>query len=652
MDYNQIEGASMKRILHYLSALLLIPVLALSVSAAGTAVAASQALVDMQGALKVLFAIFAVLAVLCVITLAIKRRAGISTGSIVTLFIATIAVACICVFCMQIYQNAAQQDIPSAPQPEGTVQTPGEQPDVTEAPETEAPTETTAPTEAPVIFAPAMTADSDPSNWEINWQIIENDVEVESFTRAEPISFGDPEDYFALPGIATFRGNNYRNTATYGTAEITNETLTTVWSHRIGMYNGWGGCAWTGQPLVVQWDEETKQLMNLHSGKKNKEGLVEVIYATLDGNIHFYDLADGTETRSPIFMQMNFKGAGALDPRGYPLMYVGSGVNNGGMGARMFIVSLIDGTILWEYGNKDSYAMRNWTAFDSSPLVDAETDTLIWPGENGILYTMKLNTVYDKENGTISVTPDNMVKTTYTTTFSENENRYLGYEPSASIVDHYLYISENGGMFYCVDLNTMELVWAQDTKDDSNSSPAFEWGEDGVGYLYTAPSLHWTAEKSAGTISIYKLNAQTGEIVWEYPIDCVTVKDVSGGVQASPVLGKEGTNIEDLVIYAVARTPKTYDGILIAFDRESGEVVWEVDTKNYSWSSPVAIYTDDGRAYILTCNASGKIRLVDGATGEIVYSLGLEQTCEASPIVFNNMIVLGTREGIYGFKIS
>ena len=642
----------MKKILHYLSALLLIPALALTASAAGTALAASQALVDMQGALKVLLAIAAAMTLLCVITIAVKRKTGISTGIVVILILATIAVAGITLLCVQTYQAAAQQIIPSAPLPEATNQTPDTEPAPTEAEQTEAPTETAAPTEAPVVFAPGMTADTDPANWEINWQIIENDVVVENYSRAEPISFGDPEDYFALPGIATFRGNNYRNTATYGTASISNEMLTTVWSHRIGMFNGWGGCAWTGQPLVVQWDEETKQIMNLHSSKKSKEDLVEVIYATLDGSIHFYDLADGSETRSAISMGMNFKGAGALDPRGYPLMYVGSGVNNGGKGARMFIVSLIDGSILWEYGNNDSYAMRNWTAFDSSPLVDAETDTLIWPGENGILYTMKLNTVYDKAAGTISIAPDNMVKTTYTTTFSENENRYLGYEPSASIVDNYLYISENGGMFYCVDLNTMELVWAQDTKDDSNSSPAFEWGDDQVGYLYTAPSLHWTAEKSAGTISIYKLNAQTGEIVWEYPIDCVTVKDVSGGVQASPVLGKEGTNIENLVIYAVARTPKTYDGILIAFDRESGEVVWQTDTKNYSWSSPVAIYTDDGRAYILTCNASGKIRLVDGATGEIVYALGLEQTVEASPIVFNDMIVLGSREAIYGFKIS
>ena len=500
------------------------------------------------------------------------------------------------------------------------------------------------------VFTPQKTSGTDPENWSVTWEIIENDSIVDSFTRSAFISFGDPGSYFALPGVATFRGNNYRDSATYGTAQISDEILTKVWSHRIGMYNDWGGCAWTGQPLVVQWDAETKAVMNLHDEKKAKDNLVEVIYATLDGYIHFYDLEDGSQTRDPIQMNMNFKGAGALDPRGYPLLYVGAGVDSGSRGARMYIISLIDGSILWEYGNADPFARRAWTAFDSSPLVDAETDTLIWPGENGILYTIKLNTAYDQEAGTISVSPDSMVRTRYSTAYSAN--RYLGFETSVSIVEGYLYVAENGGMLYCVDLNTMELVWAQDTGDDNTSSPVFEWGGDKNGYLYTAPSLHWTAKGGKGSISIYKLNAQTGEIVWEYPIDCSTVKNVSGGVQATPLLGKSGSSIEDLVIYTVARTPGTYDGLLIAFDRESGEVVWEVDTGNYSWSSPAAVYTDTGKAYVITANASGMVRLIDGATGEIADTLNLGETTEASPVVFNDMFVLGTREGVYGIKVS
>ena len=513
--------------------------------------------------------------------------------------------------------------------------------------------ETEAPTEPPVIFAPAMTDLTNPENFGLEWDIIQDEQIVESFQRAEPISFGDSDDYFALPGICTFRGNNYRNNATYGTATVSAKKLTRVWSHGIGQLDDWGGCAWTGQPLVVQWDDETKAIMNLYDSKKSKEGLVEVIYATLDGKVHFYDMEDGKETRKPIDIGMNFKGAGALDPRGYPLLYVGGGLYTNGLVPRMFIVNLITGEIIYRHGHKETFHERDWIAFDSSPLVDAETDTLIWPSESGLLYTIKLNTAYDKAAGTITVNPDEPVKTRYRSDYSKN-GRYLGYESSVSIVDNYLYVSENGGLFHCIDLNTMELVWAQDTKDDSNSSPVFEWGKDGNGYIYTAPSLHWTAKKDKGSINIYKLDAQTGEIVWEINRECVTVKDVSGGVQSTPLIGKEGTDIEDLIIYIVARVPTAYDGTMLAINRETGEVVWEISTKNYAWSSPVAFYTEEGKAYVAFVNASGKIRLLDGATGEVLYALGFNksQTTEASPVVFGNMMVMGTREGIYGIKIS
>ncbi|MBO5129128.1 MAG: PQQ-binding-like beta-propeller repeat protein [Oscillospiraceae bacterium] len=617
--------------------------------------AIDEVLSDPKVALMVLVGIFAVAVLLCIVAAVASgknRKKRISSGVAGLVYICTVLIVAECVVgfvSMRDEQGLSDLQL-SFPAADSTTAVDVFAPDAdpSEIPSGE---ETVAPTEDPrVNFHPAMTSLSDPANWEVTWEIIENDEIVESYTRQEPISFGEGSDYFALPGIATFRGGNYRDNATYGTAEVTNGTLTKVWSHGIGVYNNWGGCAWTGQPLVVQWDDETKAIMNLYDSKKNKEDLVEVIYATLDGNIHFYDLEDGTKTRDDIFMGMNFKGAGAIDPRGYPLMYVGSGIFNGNKAPRMYVVSLIDGSILYEYGNKDPFAERNWSAFDSSPLVDAETDTLIWPGENGLLYTIKLNTEYDKSAGTISVSPDTPVKTRYSTAVSDD--RYLGYESSVSIVDRYLYVSENGGMFYCVDLNTMELVWAQDTLDDSNSSPVFEWGEDGNGYIYTAPSLHWTATKGAGSVTIYKLNAQTGEVVWDYTRDCVTVTDVSGGVQATPLLGKKGTEIEGMVIYVIARTPAAYDGVMIAFDTETGEVIWEMDTRNYAWSSPVAFYTEDGEAYIAIVNASGKIRLVDGATGEILYALGFDQTTEASPVIFGNMMVLGTREGIYGVKIS
>lgn len=335
-------------------------------------------------------------------------------------------------------------------------------------------------------------------------------------------------------------------------------------------------------------------------------------------------------------------------------MYVGSGVSLNGEKPKIFIVSLITGEILYEQSGEDAFSLRNdsdgWTAFDSSPLISAETDTLIWPGENGILYTIKLNTKYDAAAGTLSMAPEQVVKTRYSNTRNtESDDYWLGYETSAVAVGQYLYLSENGGMFFCIDLNTMELVWAQDTLDDSNSSPVFAW-EDDKGYLYTAPSLHFTAQNQEGYISIFKLDAQTGEIVWEVPVYCHTIPDLSGGVQSSPVLGREGTDLEGLIIYPVARTKGFYDGSLIAIDTKTGEIVWEQYMDCYTWSSPVGVYTEDGKGYIVLCDsgatredASGYVMLLDGLTGEVLDSVSMGSNVEASPVVFENTIVVGTR---------
>lgn len=581
-----------------------------------------------------------------------KNRGCIPPIAAVLTYLALILQIGIFVLAFRIYSKPAQIPVPtqSATQ-SATLPVATSSPEETTMPPTTAVPETTVPA---VVFAPGSVNVSDPGNWNMTWEIQVGEDMVTRYDREELISFGDPEDYFALPGIATFRGNNYRNSATYGTADITEGTMTKVWSKHVGFLDSaeWIGCGWTGQPLIVQWDEETKQLMNIYDKKKAKEGLVEVIYAKMDGYIHFYDLEDGTATRDPIFMKMVFKGSGALDPRGYPVLYVGGGLDSRGQKPRMYAVSLIDGTILWEYGNKDDFALRNWAAYDSSPMVDAETDTLIWPGENGVLYSIKLNTDYDKEAGTISMDPVIQARTRYSSNYSENEDRYLGYEPSASIVDHYLYISENGGLFQCIDINTMELVWAQDTLDDSNSSPLFDWGEDGNGYIYTAPSLHWTQDNHHGDIPIFKINAQTGEIVWTHVYDCVTYDGCSGGVQSSPLLGKVGTDIEDLIIYSVGRTPGPWEGFLVALDKETGEVVWEISSGNYTWSSPVALYTEDGRSYLFLANASGVCRLIEGSTGEVLQTLSLKQTVEASPVVYGNMVILGTREGVFGIRVD
>jgi len=515
---------------------------------------------------------------------------------------------------------------------------------------------------AEAVFAPRSTQNTLPSNWGITWSVMAGGTEVSDFQRPQPIYFGSDISYFSLPGVPTFRGNNYRNGGSYGTVAIRSQDLSAIWSSQTGSLSGengnWTGSGWTGQPLIVQWDAKTRGNMNLYDSKKAKDGLVEVIYATLDGHVYFLDLDDGSYTRDPISLGLPFKGAGALDPRGWPLFYVGAGDESNGQKPRMFIVSLIDGSVLYEYGNNDSYSLRqdhnNWCAFDSSPLVDAETDTLIWPGESGILYTIKLNTSYNADAGTLSIAPEEPVKTRYDTSRSSSASHWYGYECSSVIVDRYLYLSENGGMFFCIDLDSMQLVWSQDTRDDSNATPVYEPDGSTHGFVYTAPSLHWTADGSSqGSIFIYKLDAVTGSVVWSREYDCYTVDGVSGGVQSSPVLGRIGSSIDGLVIYSISRTPDINTGLLVALDTRNGSEVWRLSLDNYAWSSPVPLYGDDGSAWLVLCDSGGNVFLINGATGQVADTLSLGTNIEATPAAYNDILVVGTRgQIIQGMRAS
>ena len=630
------------------------------VSILAASVSLSDRYAQMKPALILLAAIAVVLVISCVAftfmsaqTKGSRHRRRAQRSILQMMYLATVLVLVCTVLCFSRYRTFGKQmdagNIGSSSTSDSVSSNTGDS--SSENSSSDENTEDNTPVPDPT-YTPEKTDKSDPKNWGISWDIIDHGSIVDSYKLKDSISFSKPEDYFALPGIATFRGNNFRNSAVYGTATVLEKTISKKWSSNVGSLNGWPGCGWTGQPLMVQWDAETRAVMNMYPEKKAKDGLVEVIYATLDGYIYFYDLDDGSYTRKPIYVGMNFKGAGSLDPRGYPIMYVGSGDYLNGKVPRMYIISLIDGSIIYERSGSDSFSQRDWAAFDSSPLVDAETDTLIWPGESGILYTIKLNTAYDKTAGTLSIEPEEIVKTRYYTNRSNKSTYWIGYEPSAVIVDRYLYISENGGMFFCIDLDTMSLVWAQDTRDDSNSTPVFEWnGLDG-GYIYTAPSLHWTSQSGKGYISIYKLDAKTGEIVWEQKFNCYTVNGVSGGVQSSPLLGKPGTDLEGLILYTVARTPNEWNGKLVALSTETGEIVWEKNMDYYTWSSPVAVYDQQGAGYIIISDSMGIMTMMD-SKGKVLSTLELGTNVEASPAVYENTLVVGTRGGvIYGINIK
>ena len=553
-------------------------------------------------------------------------------------------------------KNPAQRQ----PQANGTAEDPA-QAERLEEPETENQTE--KPEEqtpqTPVSFQPHAVPGTEPDRLIVSSEIIVDDEVLEDPSLYEPwyaMNFQGPDTYTDVDGIVTFRGNPFRSAASVGQADLTKRTIRDLWSHATGALTfgdaTWTGSGWTGQPLMERWSRQAKEHMNMHDWAKEKEDLVEVIYACMDGYIYFLDLETGEETRDPLYLGYTFKGAGALDPRGYPILYVGAGYDSNEGLSHAFIINLLDCSVMYTFGQGDPYSLRGMLSyFDSSALVDAASDTLIYPGENGILYLIHLNTRYDENAGTLTVDPDRMVRWRYNGSRTTVQSYWLGMEDSAAIYEHYLFIADNGGNLMCLDLDTLQLVWAADILDDSNSTPVLSV-EDGRLYLYVSTSFHlgWRSSQTA-PVPIWKIDAETGETVWQTEYECYSEEGVSGGVQSTIAAGKE--SLSDFIYVTVSRTGDAYSGVLACLEKSTGRIVWEHKAV-YAWSSPVCVYDAYGTGVVLYCSCGGKMYLLDGITGQEENSFALsEGAIEASPAVYNDIAVIGTRAGqIWGLKIG
>lgn len=502
----------------------------------------------------------------------------------------------------------------------------------------------------PVINVKNLTIDKNSSlaGYNFKYDIIHNNETLQQYNRDKTISFPKAEDYNFIEGITAFRGNNYRNTASYGVADVKSGKLEQIWEVNIGYIDTWTGVGWTGQPAIVKWPENTKKVMNLNPDKKIKNDLKEVIYATLDGNIYFMDLEDGSKTRSPINTGFPIKGSVSVDPRGYPLLFAGQGINTNANTQSDFkfrIFNLIDQSLLYELSGNDPYAYRSWSAFDSNALVDAKTDTLIQAGENGILYTADLNTQYNESKGTLSIDPK-FTNYRYTSPYGSG----LGVENSPAAYRNLLYFVDNTGFLQCLDLNTLSPIWAYYVNDDTDSTMVIEELSDSEVHLYTACEVD--LQKEGGYAYIRKFHALTGRLLWEKSVKCYYDSYVNGGVVASPAIGEY--TVSHLIYFNIAKTGNTSgNGLLYAMDKDTGDVVWQSQQDFYSWSSPVLVYDHQGNGYLVVCDSSGRMTLYNALTGKVLDQIQLGTNVEGSPAVYDNMIVVGTRgQKIIGVKIK
>ena len=488
------------------------------------------------------------------------------------------------------------------------------------------------------------------AKWKYQYGIYTNGVRADKYASDAPVLFAEGDRYTDLEGVITFRGDNFRQNGAYGSANLSRNEFRSVWKLKIGQidsgYTVWNGVGWTGQPVLVKWPDELREKMNIGAKFKSDSELVEVIYGTLDGNIYFLDLRSGKETRSPINLGFPIKGSVSIDPRGYPLLYVGQGISKangvtGSIGWRVY--SLLDQKEIYFLDGHDPLSFRkDHGSFDGSCIINAGADTALLGGENGIFYSVKLNTVYDPDVPSVSVNP---TVTAYR--YKSAVTKEQGMENSIAAYGSYVWFADNTGLITCLDADTLTPVWLYDMGDDVDSTLLLDKEGETLA-LYAVNQVDKQGDK--GFCTICRLDALSGKAEWDYIVGCSSDGTNGGGGFASPALGRGAYG--GYIYFNICQTEDR--GTLYCFDKRTGAVVWSKGIAVPSWSSPVLVYRPDGTGVLIVGNSGsrGRLTMYDPASGKRLGSIDLEGKIECSPAVFDDMLVLGTRgKRIYGIRL-
>lgn len=457
---------------------------------------------------------------------------------------------------------------------------------------------------------------------------------IDTFDRKTPGFLKNLSDKYAdAPGIFTFRGSPSRNPSFIGHVAGRPSKVSVDWAFSTKVdtthteYGVWGGgTGWTGQPLFVDWPDSLVQRLrgnamlsdNAFSGK-------EIMVASLCGMEYFIDFETGRPSRKPIDLGNVIKGTPSIDPSLNGLLFVGQGVpRQEPFGALM--IDLYTGNRV-DFFPEDKKAWRGWGAYDSSPVV--VDDFMFRPGENGTVYKYVFKDKRYVLHSTLRYSATGKAKSP-------------GIESSMAVYHNYGYFGDNSGGILCINLNTLKPVWFYDDKDDTDASVVVV-EENGHPYAYTGTEVDKLA--AAMQSRFVKLDALTGELVWEQTVSCKKMfedeKHFDGGLYGTPLIGI--ADCDSLIFGNFCINDSGGSGDFIAFSRATGNIVYRTHLKHYAWSSPVAFTNDGGEMFVFTGDTNGNVYLIQGKTGEILFCEHIGGNFESSPIVIGNKVVLGSR---------
>jgi len=515
------------------------------------------------------------------------------------------------------------------------------------------------------VSKPTAFEYSDPDLFGFRTYIMNAGEEVSTFDRDEVIRFKSKDEFTSLTGITTYRGDNYRSSGSSGDAMIETGDMQILWSKKLPEFPLSGPAEGTAQPLIIRWPADVMETMTFKTAKKGKVQLTEVIFADNSGYVYFIDLDDGEISRTPMPTIAYSEGTPSLDPRGYPLLYVGQSLQQDGNVYKsrynyFYIFNLITGKELYRFGSSsvEPFSDSKWQGYGASPLV--YDDRVLIPGESGILYTFKVGAEFDLEAKKVLInTEPDLVKYKYENSVTgyqedfdepgEQNAREIKSGTTGSLAGYkdYVFLSENSGFIQCIDINHMELVYAVDIKGNGDFTLSID--EDGFDenrfYLYSGTRVEFDdgekdneEQKSTTTAYFRKVDGLTGKILWENAYECLESRQFRGGISDACVVGEKG--LSEYVIYSVVLEAESSSTKIFCANKSNGEIVWDTEIFAMSESSPTAVYDKQGKGYIVFCDSNGHLHLLDGQTGEAVNRIVLEAGADGSPVIYGNKMVI------------
>ena len=440
--------------------------------------------------------------------------------------------------------------------------------------------------------------------------------------------------YLTVPGHFCFRNNLGRQADFGGTVKGTPRKIVKLWEYVtgtdytqtvVGAFGG--GTGWTGQPVYVEWpDSLMARFKQTPAAALTPDfGKREVMVGSLCGDLCFINFDTGKASREPLPVGNPIKGSISLDPRLNGNVYVGQGVPAhppiGHLGLNLFTRQQL------YFSGVDKEAWRGWGGNDASPIMVGGFAFFL--SENGTVY--KYNVHGDK------MTLHSLLRYR-----PKGEHGAAGMENSMCVYKNYGIFGDNKGHVVCIDLNTLQPIWHYDNHDDIDGTIVLEV-TGGKPYVYCGCEVD--QQGTTGICHFVKLDALTGRLVWEQPIECKKLgtakKHFDGGLYCTPLLGHG--DCEGLIFASITQREGSSKAELTAFDTKTGQVRYRTQLNYFAWSSPVAFYNEKNELFIVVGDSHGELYLLRGKTGQILYSERLGDNFESSPVVAGNQFVVGSR---------